>query len=152
MNTGRLLFRSTGNPNLAERNDHKLPGRQLVTALLQRLIQMFDLGLQLGPGKSEKQDAGVGKALVEDQLAEIAIGNDQNSLLLPGNRQDVLIREAWRVVARDGRHVMAEASKVGNEAKVSALIKQELHTSGASERAPFGGFGETSSPVTIAFA
>jgi hypothetical protein len=70
---------------LAERNDHKLPGCQLVAALVQRLIQMFDLGLQLGPGKSEKQDAGVGKALVEDQLAEIAIGNDQNSLLLPGN-------------------------------------------------------------------
>jgi hypothetical protein len=91
----------------------------------------------------------VGKALVEDQLAEIAIGNDQNSLLLPGNCQDILIREAWRVVARDGRHVM---SKVGNEAKVSAVIKQELHPSGASERAPFGGFGETSSPVTIAFA
>jgi hypothetical protein len=42
--------------------------------------------LQLGSGKSEKQDAGVGKALAEDQLAEIAIGNDQNSLLLPGNR------------------------------------------------------------------
>jgi hypothetical protein len=71
---------------LAERNDHKFPGRQLITALLQRLIQMFDLGLQLGPGKSEKQDAGVGKALVEDQLAEIAIGNDQNSVLLPRNR------------------------------------------------------------------
>jgi hypothetical protein len=70
---------------LAERNNHKLPGRQLITALLQRLTQMFDLGLQLGPGESEKQDAGVGKALVEDQLAEIAIGNDQNSLLLPGN-------------------------------------------------------------------
>jgi hypothetical protein len=47
---------------------------------------MFDLGLQLGPGKSEKQDAGVAEALVEDQLAEIAIGNDQNSSLLPGNR------------------------------------------------------------------
>jgi hypothetical protein len=47
---------------------------------------------------------------------------------------------------------MAEISKVDNEAKVSALIKQELHTSGASERAPFGGFGETSSPVTIASA
>jgi hypothetical protein len=61
---------------LAERNDHKLPGRQLVTALLQRFIQMFDLGLQLGPGKPEKQDAGVGKALMEYQLAEIAIGND----------------------------------------------------------------------------
>ena len=56
-------------------DDHVLM-RAGITALLQRLIQMSDLGLQLGPGKSEKQDASVGKALVEDQLAEITIGND----------------------------------------------------------------------------
>jgi hypothetical protein len=36
--------------------------------------------------------------------------------------------------------------------KISALVEQEFHTSGASERASFGGFGETSSPVTIALA
>jgi hypothetical protein len=57
-----------------------------------------------------------------------------------------------RVVSRDCRNVVAEASKVVDEAEISALIKQEFHTSGASERAPLGGFGETSSPVTIAFA
>jgi len=90
---------------LAERDDHKLPGRQLITALLQRLIQMFGLGLQLGSGKSEKQDAGVGKALAEDQLAEIAIGNDQNSLLLPSNRSDVRPRgRAGSYEIRPTRH------------------------------------------------
>jgi hypothetical protein len=38
-----------------------------------------------------------------------------------------LIGKARRVVARDGRHVMAEALKVGNEAKVGALIEEEFH-------------------------
>jgi hypothetical protein len=73
--------------------DYELAGREVDSVFLQRLIQMFDLRLQLGSGKPEKQDAGVGKALVEDQLAEIAVGNDQNSLLLPGDRQEVLIRK-----------------------------------------------------------
>jgi hypothetical protein len=41
--------------------------------LLQRLIQVLHLRLQLGPGKSEKHDAGVRKSLMEDQLAEIAV-------------------------------------------------------------------------------
>ena len=56
------------------------------------------------------------------------------------------------MIARDGRNVVAEGLKVGNEPEVSTLIEQEFHTSGASERAPLGGFGETSSPVTIALA
>jgi hypothetical protein len=120
--------------------------------VLQRLIQMFNLALQLSPGKPEKQHAGMAKALMEDQLAEIAISNDQNPLLLSRDRQDVLIRKAMRVVSGDGRNVMAEASKVVDKAEISALVKEEFHTSGTSERAPLGGFGETSSPVTIAFA
>jgi hypothetical protein len=67
--------------------------------LLQRLIQALDLRLQLGTGKSEKQNAGVSKALVEDQLSEIAISDDQNSLFVQRNRQDVLIRKTRRVIA-----------------------------------------------------
>ena len=39
------------------------------------------------------------KALVENQLAEIAIGNDEDPLLLPCNRQHVLIRQAMRVIS-----------------------------------------------------
>jgi hypothetical protein len=147
-----LGARSTGNPNIPRRHNDEFTGGKLVTMLLQRFIQMFALGLQLGPGKPEEQDAGVSKPLMENQLAEIAVGNDQNPLLLAGDRQDILIGKTGRVVSRDGWNVMAEVAKVGDQSKVGALVEQEFHTSGASVRAPLGGFGETSSPVTIAFA
>jgi hypothetical protein len=146
-----LRPRSARNSNIARRHNDEFAGRQLVSVVLQRLIQMLYLRLQLGPGKPEKQDAGVGKALVKDQLTEIAVGNDEDPLLLPGNRQHVLIGKTGRVVSRDGRDVVIVASKVVDKAKIGALVKEEFHTSGA-ERAPLGGFGETSSPVTIAFA
>jgi hypothetical protein len=48
-------------------------------------------------------------------------------------------------------NVMPELAKVRNKSEVSALVQKEFHRA-ASERAPFGGFGETSSPVTISFA
>jgi hypothetical protein len=63
---------------------------------------MLDLGLHLGPGKPEKQDAGVCKALIEDQLAEIPVGNNQNSLLLPGDRKDILVGKTMGVVSGVG--------------------------------------------------
>jgi hypothetical protein len=66
---------------------------------LQRLIQVLDLGLQRGARKSEKHDAGVRKSLMEDQLAEIAVSNDQDPLLLPCELKNVLIRKTRRVVA-----------------------------------------------------
>ena len=83
---------STGNTDITRRHHHELPGRKLITMILESLIQMLDLRLQLGPRKPEKQHAGVGKTLVEDQLAEIPVGNDEDPPLLPGNRQHVLIR------------------------------------------------------------
>ena len=67
---------STGNANVARRHHDKLAGRQLISVSLQRLIQVFDLRLQLGPRKPEKHHAGVRKAMVENQLAEIPISND----------------------------------------------------------------------------
>jgi hypothetical protein len=50
---------STGNANVSRRHNDELPGRQLLSVLLQRLIQVLDLGLQRGARKSEKQHAGV---------------------------------------------------------------------------------------------
>jgi hypothetical protein len=47
---------------------------------------------------------------------------------------------------------VAELTQMRNEAEVSALVEEEFHTGVASETARFGGFGETSSPVTIALA
>ena len=89
--------------------------------------------------------------MVKDQFAEIPISDDQNTHLFPGDGQDILIGKTRRIMARDGCNVMAEMAQVRNKAKIGALIKEELH-SAASERAPFGGFGETSLPVTMAWA
>jgi hypothetical protein len=55
---------------------------------------------------------------MEYQLAEIPIGKEQNALLVPGCRQDILIRKTRRVLARDGRHVMAKRAKVGNQPEI----------------------------------
>ena len=67
--------------------------------VLECLIQMLDLRMQLAPGKPEKQHTCVRKSLMEYQLTEIAVSNDQDPLLLPGNRQDVLIHKTRRIVA-----------------------------------------------------
>jgi len=120
--------------------------------LLQHHIELVDLGLQGSARQPKEDDAGVRQALVEDQLAEIAIRNYQDALLVAGNRKDILISKAMRVILGDSRDVVTKLTKMRNEAKVSALVEEELNTSGASETARFGGFGETSSPVTIALA
>ena len=142
----------TGNPDLARAHHQELAAGKLVSVVLEHRGEVVDLGLQRRPGKPEEEDAGVEEALVEDQLAEIPIGNHQNALLSPRDGQDILVGETMRVVAGDGGYVVTKASKVVNEAKVGALVEEESHTGVASGTAPFGGLGETSSPVTIAFA
>jgi hypothetical protein len=118
-----LRSRSTSNANVSRRHNDKLAGRQLVRVFLQRLIQVLSLGLQLGPRKPEKQDARVRKPLVKDQLSEIAVSNDEDPLLLSGNRQDVLIRQTMRVISGDGRNVVAKASKMVDKASTHDLLK-----------------------------
>ena len=142
----------TGNPDLARAHHQELAAAKLVSVVLEHRGEVVDLGLQRGPGKSEEEDAGVEEALVEDQLAEIPVGHHQDALLSPCDGQDIFISKAVRVVAGDGGYVVTKASKVVNEAKVGALVEEESHTGVASGTAPFGGLGETSSPVTIAFA
>jgi hypothetical protein len=79
---------------------------------LECLIQMIDLGQQLGPRKPEKQHASVGKSLVENQFTEIPVGNNEDPLLLPGDRKNILVGKTMGVVSGDGRNVVAEISKV----------------------------------------
>ena len=51
---------------------------------------------------------------------------------------DIVIREARRVVAGNCRNVMAQPAKVGNEAKISALVEEKLHKGVASEAPTLG--------------
>jgi len=62
---------------------------------------------------------------VEDKLAEIAVGNDQNPFLFPGDCKDVLIGKTGRIVTRDDMNVMSELAKVRNKSEVGALVEQE---------------------------
>jgi hypothetical protein len=147
-----LGARKTGNADLPWRDDNKLAACKLVSVILHHGIEVFDLGLQVSSWKSKEDDAGVDESLVEDQLTEIAVGNEQNPLLFPSDGKDILISKTRGVLARDRRNVMAKLAKVGNQPEISALVEQESHTGVALDRAPLGGFGETSSPVTIALA
>jgi hypothetical protein len=68
---------------------------------LQHSVEVFDLDLQWGSRKPKEQDAGVGKSVTEDQLSEIAVGNQQNPLLFLCNGKGILISQTGRVVARN---------------------------------------------------
>ena len=114
-------------------------------------IEVFNFGLQGRSRKPKEHDTSMSKCLVKDQLAEIPVSNDQHTRLLPGDGQDILIGKTRRIIARDSGNVVAKLTKVQYQSKVSALVEEEFHRA-ASERTPFGGFGETSLPVTISFA
>ena len=140
-----------GNANPAGSDDEERAALKRISVIIEYLIELVDLGLQGSAGKPEEDDAGVGEALLKDELAEIAVGNNQNPLLLPGNCQDILIGKTVWVVTGDSLNVMSERLQMGNQSEISALVKKEVHRV-ASGRVPLGGFGETSSPVTISFA
>ncbi len=146
-----LGARTTGDADLAGGHHQELASFELVGVFLQHSIELVDLGVKVGSGESKEDDAGVGELLVEDQLTEIAVSDHQNPSLLLSNGQDILIDKTGRVVARDDHNVMATLAKVGNQPEVGALVEEELHRA-ASDRTPFGGFGETSSPVASALA
>ena len=141
----------TCNTNPARGHHEKCAACKFLSVFMKRPIEVIDFGVQGGSRKPKENDAGVGKSLAKDQLAEIPVGDEENPLLVPSDRQDIFIRETWRIIARDDHYVMAKRSKVRNKAKVSALVEEKFQRA-ASEDAPWGGFGETSSPVTMAFA
>jgi hypothetical protein len=103
--------RSTGNANVAGSTTTNFAAANSSGMFPRCLIQVLDLHLQLGIRKPEEQNPSVSKALMEDQLFEIAISNDENPLLAQCNSEDVIIRKTKRVIARDRGHVGAEASK-----------------------------------------
>jgi len=144
-------MRTTCNTNPAGGYHEEFTALKLSSMFLKHRIEVFDFGSQGRSWKPKEDDTGMGKLVVKDQLAEIPISDDQHTRLFPGNGQDIVIGKTRRLMARDCGNVMATLTKVGNQSKVSALVEEEFHRA-TSERAPFGGFGETSLPVTISFA
>ncbi len=74
---------TTGNADLAGRHNQELTFGKLVRMVLQHCREAFDLAGERSTKKPEEQDARVGQCLVEDELAKITVGNQQNALLSP---------------------------------------------------------------------
>ena len=113
--------------------------------------ELFDFGLQGSAWQPKEDDASVGEALLEDELAEVVVCNNENPLLVSGDGKHIFIGKPMGVVAGDGGNIMAKRLQVRDESEVSALVEEECHKV-ASGRAPLGGLGETSRPVTISLA
>lgn len=136
-----LRARPSSNPNLGWRQDQEFPGCKLVRVVFEHGIKVLNLGLEACAWEPKENDARVEEALVEDQVAEIAISDDQNALFVLRDCQDILIGKTVRIFTGYGRNVMAKPAKVSNQPEISALIEQESHTGVASDRAPLGGLG-----------
>jgi hypothetical protein len=74
----------------------------------ERGIEVFDLGLQAGSRQTEENDAAVSESLLEDQFAEVPVGDDQDPLLFAGDCKDILIGKTVRIVAGDCLNVVSE--------------------------------------------
>ena len=89
-----LGTRTTCNPNLAGSHHQEFPALKLVSVFLKHGIEVINFGLQGCSWKPKEHDAGMGKLLVKDQLAEIPVSDDQSTLFFPGDCQDILIRNS----------------------------------------------------------
>jgi hypothetical protein len=117
----------TGNTNPARTHHHKRTGLKRLSVCIQDLSELFDFGLQGSAWKPKEDDAGVSKAVLEDQLAEIAVCNQENPLLVPGDGKHICIGKPVGIVAGDRGHVMAKLLQVKDESEISALVEEEFH-------------------------
>jgi hypothetical protein len=81
----------TGNTGLAGGHDEELAAGKRLGVALEHGGEAVEPGGQGRPRQPEEQDAGVGEALVEDQLAEAAVGHHQDSPLSAGDGRDILV-------------------------------------------------------------
>jgi hypothetical protein len=111
------------NPDLAGGRDNELTPVKFVRVFLKHGIEMLDFGLQVSTREPKENDALMNKPLVKNQLAEVAVGNEQNALLAPGDCQDIFISKTMGIIAGDGRNVMAKLAKVDNQPEIGALVE-----------------------------
>ncbi len=88
--------------------------------------------------EAEEDDAGVGATAPEDELAESLVVGDQDAPLLVGNRENLLIGEAGRMVACDPRGVVAQVSKKRPDPCLGALVEEKPHAPAVTAPSRFG--------------
>jgi hypothetical protein len=75
----------TGHANLTRGHYQERTTLEHFSVFLYYSIELVDLSLQLSSGKPKEDNTGMDKSLVEDQLAEITVGDHQYPSLLPGS-------------------------------------------------------------------
>ena len=133
----QLRVRTASNTNPAGADHHKRTTLKRLSVFIQRPVKLFDFGLQGRTWKPKEDDPSVGEALLEDELAEVAVCNQQNALLVSCDGKHICIGKPVRVVAGDGGNVMSKRLQVRDESEVSALVEEKCHRV-ASGRAPLG--------------
>jgi hypothetical protein len=111
------------NADLAWRHHQEFATFKIVGVFAEHGTEVFDLGLQSGSRKPEENDASVRSFLLEDQRAEVAIGDDQDPLLFAGDCKDVFVGETVGEIPRDGLNVVSEILKVRDKPEISALVE-----------------------------
>lgn len=72
------------------------------------------------------------ETLPKDELAEVTVSGDEDTMLTASKGQNLLIGEAAWILARDCSYIVVLADQMGNQAKVGALVKEEPHTGGGT--------------------
>lgn len=98
--------------------------------IVQDTLQVGDADCDRHIAEPEEDDTGMGMAVAEDQVSEILVISDEDTLFLFGNCQDPLVRERVWMISSDGGNVVSLLDQIGGKAKRNALIKQESHPVG----------------------
>ena len=103
-----LGARTAGNANPAGTYHHKRTGLKCLSVFIQRPVELVDFGLQGSAWQPKEDDPSVSEALLEDQFTKIAVCNNENPLLLPGNSKHIFIGKPVGVITGDGARVMSK--------------------------------------------
>ena len=77
--------------------------------------------------KAEVDDARVAMMLAEDQIAEVSVIRDEDSVLAHGNGEHFIVREARRIVFTNSSRVMVQTAEKDSDPGLRALVKQKSH-------------------------
>lgn len=100
--------------------------------MLEHVFETFDPELDLGIVAEAKQDhAVVWLSLAKDEITEVLVSSQQDTLLGYRYREDFMIREPGRMLPGDSRSVVAMRPEVGLETRIGALVEQETHADAA---------------------
>ena len=65
--------------------------------------------------------------MLEDELAKVAVIGEQDTVLSNGDRENLIVRQAGRMVLPDPRCIVSDADEERAESRLGTLVEQEFH-------------------------